>query len=181
MPRIFGERIVLREYKKEDLPYMRKWVNDPEIVDNLSDVFLHANTINETENFLNTILEGKNNQQINFVIADKKTEEYIGQIDLINIDWKNRVAEMGIVIGNKDLLGKGIGTEAIKLLQAFVFERLNINRLELNLHDYNERAYKCYLNCGFVEEGRLRKKFFINGQYTDVILMGILRDEYNSL
>ena len=51
-----------------------------------------------------------------------------------------------------------MGTEAIKLLQSFVFERMNMNRLELNLHDYNERAYKCYLKCGFSEEGRLRQK-----------------------
>ena len=109
MPRILGERITLREYRKEDLPHMREWVNDPDIVDNLSDLFLYAHSVNETENFLNTILEGKNNQQKHFVIADKHTENYIGQIDLISIDWKNCAAEMGIVIGKKDLLGKGFG------------------------------------------------------------------------
>lgn len=178
MPRVIGERIMLREYRKEDLPEMRKWVNDPEIVDNLSDIFLFAHSVNETEKFLNDILEGKDSQQKNFVIADKQTENYLGQIDLINIDWKNRVATMGIVIGKKDLLGKGLGTEAIKLLQSFVFARMNMNRLQLTLHDYNQRAYKCYLKCGFVEEGRLRQKYFIHGQYTDVILMGILRNEY---
>jgi RimJ/RimL family protein N-acetyltransferase len=178
MPRIFGEKIMLREYKKEDLKYMREWVNDPEIVDNLSDLFLHAHSLNETESFLTMVLEGKEQNQKHFVIADKETEEYIGQIDLIKIDWKNRVAEMGIVIGRKDLLGKGFGSEAIRLLQSFVFQQLNLNRLQLFLHDYNIRAQRCYIKCGFIEEGRTRQSFFINGKYTDEIYMAILREEY---
>lgn len=178
MPRIFGERIMLREYKKEDLEYMRRWVNDPEIGDNLSDIFLHAQSLQETEAFLTGVLEGKEQNQKNFVIADKETEEYIGQIDLIKIDWKNRLAEMGIVIGRKELLGKGFGTEAIRVMQNFVFQRLNLNRLQLILHDYNIRAHRCYLKCGFREEGRSRQSFFINGQYTDYVYMAILREEW---
>lgn len=178
MPRILGTKIMLREYKQEDLTHMRQWVNDPEIVDNLSDVFLHAHCLKETESYLQNILEGKTENQIHFVIADKETEEYIGQLDLRKIDWKNQAVELGIVIGKKELLGKGLGAEAIKLLQRFVFQRLNMNRLELIVHDYNQRAYKCYKKCGFVEEGRLRQKLFINGEYADVIQMSILRDDY---
>jgi RimJ/RimL family protein N-acetyltransferase len=181
VPRLFGEKVMLREYQKGDLTHMREWVNDPEIVDNLSDIFLHAHSLNETENFLDAILEGKSENQIHFVIADKQPGNYIGQIDIIRIDWKNRVAELGIVIGKKDLLGKGFGTDAIKLLQYFVFEKLNLNRLQLSLHDYNKRAYKCYLKCGFIEEGRSRQSFFINGHYTDRIFMGILQEEYYRL
>ena len=181
MPRILGEKIMLREYKKDDLAHMREWVNDPEIVDNLSDLFLHAHSLNETEAFLQSILNGSPKDQTHFVIADKQTESYIGQIDLIKIDWKNRMTEMGIVLGKKDLLGKGIGTEAIKLLQCFVFERLNMNRLQLFVHDYNQRAYTCYKKCGFVEEGRSRQHFFINGRYTDLIQMAILREEYDQV
>lgn len=181
MPRIFGSNIMLREYKIEDLPCLRAWVNDPEIVDNLSDIFLHAHSLNETERFLQMVLEGTAETQKHFVIADIQTEEYIGQIDIIKLDWKNRIATMGIVIGKKHLLGKGLGAEAIKLLESFVFDRLNLNKLELSLRDYNKRAYKCYLKCGFTEEGRSRQAFYINGHYTDVIFMGILKEEYNKL
>lgn len=181
MPRLFGERVMLREYRQEDLASMRKWVNDPEIVDCLSDLFLHAHSLRETERFLDMAMAGEDERQKNFVIADRQTEEYIGQIDLIHIDWKNSTAAMGIVLGRKELLGQGFGTEAVKLLQYFVFERLNMHRLELDVHDYNERAYRCYLTCGFVEEGRQRQKFFIHGRYTDVIQMAILRAEYELL
>jgi RimJ/RimL family protein N-acetyltransferase len=142
-------------------------------------ILLFPHTLTGTENFLNSKLEGKGNQ--GFVIADKETKNYIGQIDLINIDWKNRVAKMGIVIGDPQNRGKGYGTEAVGLLQTFVFERLNLNKLELDVHDYNLNAYRCYLKCGFVEEGRIRQNFYIDGRYTDTIIMGILKSEYEQL
>ncbi|MHB1394304.1 MAG: GNAT family N-acetyltransferase [Clostridia bacterium] len=177
MARLYGERVMLREYKKEDLQHMRMWVNDPEVVKNLSDVFLYPHTLNATENFLNTILEGKSEEK-GFVIADRDTEEYIGQIGLIDINWKNRVAVLGIVIGSEVNRNKGYGTEAIKVLEEFTFNTLNLNKLELQLRDYNLRGYSCYLKCGFKEEGRKRQNFYFNGAYTDSIFMGILKSEY---
>ncbi|MGM1048126.1 MAG: GNAT family N-acetyltransferase [Bacillota bacterium] len=87
---------------------------------------------------------------------------------------------MGIVIGNPKLQNKGYGSEAIQLLQKFVFLQLNLNRLQLEVHVYNDKAIKCYIKCGFKEEGRLRQKHFSNGQYSDVIYMGILREEFEN-
>ncbi len=177
MPRLFGDRIMLREYQKDDLPYMRMWVNNPDVVVNLSDIFLYPHSVKETEQFLQSMLEGSSEMK-GFVIADKATEEYIGQIDLVKTDWKNRLVTMGIVIGNPGLQGKGYGAEAIMLLQDFVFNRMNMNKLELNVHDFNQKAYRCYVKCGFVEEGRIRQRYFVNGRYTDTIVMGILKAEY---
>ncbi|NWL89013.1 MULTISPECIES: GNAT family N-acetyltransferase [unclassified Paenibacillus] len=177
MPHLIGDRIVLREYRKEDLPSIRNWVNDPDITDTLSTVFTFPQSEYDSESFLNMMMEGKSNSMRGFVIADKAALDYIGQIDLIRIDWQNRSASLGIVIGRKDLLGQGIGREAIHLLKQFVFQSLNLNRLELEVYDYNERAYRCYRSCGFQEEGRLRKKIFKNGSYHDVIMMSVLADE----
>jgi len=180
MPRLYGERIMLREYRAEDLTEMRKWVNDPEVVNQLSDIFLYPHTTNETETFLQTILD-KEGDHRGFVIADIETESYIGQIDLFRFDWKNRATEMGIVIGDHHLQGKGYGTEAIHVLQRFVFEQLNLNRIQLDVHDYNKRAIQCYLKCGFQEEGRLRERHYTQGAYTDIIIMSILRSDYNRM
>lgn len=177
MPWLFGERIILREYRKADLEYMRKWRNNPEITNNLSDIFLFPHTENNTETYLNSMLEGREDHK-GFVIAHKDTEEYIGQVDLFNLDWKNRVADLGIVIGVKELLGKGYGTEAILVLQEFVFNRMNLNRLQLDVHAFNERAIRSYIKCGFKEEGRSRERFYIHGEYVDSIHMSILKSEY---
>lgn len=175
---LVGERIILREYRWEDLPYIRQWCNDPEIVDNLSDIFLYPHSMTATEQFLTAKLE-EIGEKSGFVIADRASEIYIGQLDLTNIDWKNRVAGLGIVIA-KPHLGQGYGSEALRLLQRFVFDSLNLNRLELRVHDFNHRARRCYEKCGFQEEGRLRQYHFRNGQYSDMIEMSILKAEYEA-
>lgn len=177
MPHIHGNRITLREYRMEDLPYIRQWVIDEEITGTLSGIFTFPHTLHETESFLKMTMEGKTGSK-GFVIAEKDTLEYIGQIDLHKIDWQNRSAVLGIVIGRKELLGQGYGREAIELMKRFVFERLNLNRLELEVLDFNERAYRCYLGCGFKEEGRLRQKEFKNGRYSDIIIMSVLAEEF---
>lgn len=177
---LIGDRIILREYRKEDLDYMRRWVNDHEITKYLSNVFLYPHSITDTEKFLEFMLNGSPNTR-GFVIANKDSEEYIGQLDLLKIDWQNRKASIGITIGTKDNLGKGYGTEAIQLLQEFAFNKLNLNKLELEVRDYNHRAMACYKKCGFIEEGRLREDFFTQGKYTDTLIMGVLKKEWENL
>jgi len=139
MPYLTGDRIMLREYRMTDLPHIREWVNDPEITDNLSDIFLYPQTVENTEQFVNSMIQGSPNHK-GFVIADKVTQDYIGQIDLVDIDWKNRTASLGIVIGKKPYLGQGYGSEAIRLLQELAFHSLNLHRLELMVYEFNERA-----------------------------------------
>ncbi|WP_040952033.1 GNAT family N-acetyltransferase [Gorillibacterium massiliense] len=179
MPRLFGDRIMLREYQKEDLPYIRQWCNDGEITEHLSDRFLYPQTVNASEAFLNGVLEGKSDFK-GFVIASKDSAEYIGQIDLFQLDWKNRSAELGIVIGRKDLLGAGYGSEAIRLLLDFAFDSMNLNRVYLELHEANRRGRKCYEKCGFKEEGRLKEKLYKNGRYIDMIIMSVLKREHEA-
>lgn len=178
MPILIGDRIILREYRKEDLPYMRRWVNDPETTQFLSNnIFLYPHTMSTTESFLNSMIDGSSGMK-GFIIAHKDSEEYIGQIDLIKIDWINRIGTIGIVIGNPDKLGKGYGTEAIKLIQEFAFNKLNLHKLDLEVRENNERAIRCYIKCGFVIEGRIRQNCFIDGKYTDTLFMGILKSEW---
>lgn len=178
MARVYGKRILLREYQEEDLRYIRKWVNDPEITDYLSDVFLYPHSMQNTEKFIEFMMAGKNEKTKGFIIGDLQSGKYLGQIDMFNIDWKNRWAELGIVIGSQGNLNKGYGREAIELLLDFAFNRMNLHRMELEVHDYNQRGLRCYKSCGFVEEGRKRKKLFHKGRYHDTIQMAILKEEF---
>jgi RimJ/RimL family protein N-acetyltransferase len=177
MPHLIGKRIVLREYRMEDLPHVRKWVNDPEVTDNLSDIFVYPHTTENTEAFLKMMVDGSTDSK-GFVIAEKDTLNYIGQIDLHRIDWISRHAVLGIVIGRKDMQNRGIGYEAIRLMQQFVFRTLNLHRLELEVFEFNERAIRCYRKAGFREEGRMRQRLYRHGRYWDILMMGILREEF---
>lgn len=180
MPHLIGERITLREYRMEDIPAIRKWVNDEDITGTLSDIFTFPQTYENSEAFVRSMVEGKSDMK-GFIIAEKDTLDYIGQVDLFRFDWRHRCATIGIVIGRKDMLGQGYGREALRLIQKFAFETLNLHRLELQVMSYNERGYRCYASCGFKEEGRQRERIFAKGQYHDMIQMSILADEFAAL
>jgi len=172
-----GERIMLREYRREDLEEMRKWVNDGGVTRHLSHVFLPAQTLPMTESFLERVLSGQN-LDYNFVIADKQTGAYIGQIDLFNLNTIDRCAELGIVIGDHSRQNQGIGCEAISLMLDFAFRHANLHRIELWVNADNAAAIRCYERAGFVHEGCRRKCHFQNGTHIGLNLMGALRDEW---
>ena len=178
MPKVYGKRIVLREYRRDDFVHIRQWVNNANITDMLSDIFLFPHTDKNVEGFLDMMLTPGNKEICGFVIADKDTEAYIGQIDLFQIDWKNRKAVMGIIIAKEENHSKGYGKEAIGLLLEYAFNRLGLNKIELTVRAYNERGIRCYEQCGFKVEGVLREDFFIHGKYTDTIKMAILQSEW---
>ena len=180
MPRIWGKEIVLREYSMEDLPSIREWVNNPDVVDTLSDYFMFPHSEEQTLSWLRKRLDGPNDQNsAQFIIADKSSDKYLGQIDLQTIDWKNRSARIGIVLG-VDSRNRGYGTDAIKTLVSYCFEEMNLNRIDLTVKDYNTNAIRCYEKCGFKVEGRMKKTFYFRGEYRDNFIMAVLKDEWTS-
>jgi RimJ/RimL family protein N-acetyltransferase len=65
----------------------------------------------------------------------------------------------------------------VRLLVKHGFETLNLNRIYLQVFANNPRAIRAYEKAGFIHEGRKRQAEFRDGQYIDVLLMSILRDE----
>jgi len=88
---------------------------------------------------------------------------------------------LGIIIGDKSAWDQGFGTDAVRALLRHAFETLNLNRVALRVFETNLRAIQVYKKIGFIEEGRLRQDHFIDGQYVDVLLMGILCVEWKSI
>ncbi|MEZ4664933.1 MAG: GNAT family protein, partial [Caldilineaceae bacterium] len=86
-------------------------------------------------------------------------------------------AELGITIGDQAYWGKGYGREAIQLIVAYGFRHHNLHKVHLRVLGRNERAMRAYAACGFVEEGRLRQHAWIDGEYDDLVCMGVLRSE----
>lgn len=179
MGHVVGERIVLREYQIEDLPYARAWANDPAATEMLSSSFLMPRTYDMTENYYRSVLSGSN-PGYHFVIAHRESQTYIGQIDLTDVNQVNRCASLGIVIGAPKERGQGYGREAIALLLGYAFLEANLHRIELMVHAGNLRAIKCYEACGFQREGVRRESHFGHGKYHDIVQMGILRPEWEA-
>jgi RimJ/RimL family protein N-acetyltransferase len=107
--------------------------------------------------------------------------KFIGQCALFNIDSVAQTCEIGITIGDKEYWGRGYGRDAMRLLLWYAFVQRNIHRVWLKVHAENKRAIRSYWSCGFKEEGRLRAHVWTNGHYEDLIVMGLLREEWVTL
>ena len=177
MPHLMGSTIMLREYRRDDIDHITAWVNDMETTKYLSDIFTWPQTVKNSEDFLDMRLIG-GRREAGFVIADRETQNYLGQADLMDINWIDRCATVGIVIANKKDRGCGIGTQALTLLCDYAFTQLGLNRVQLDVYGGNSRAIACYERVGFKKEGVKRSARFCRGAFMDVILMSVLADEW---
>jgi RimJ/RimL family protein N-acetyltransferase len=171
-----GDRVRLVPPRREYIEQFQKWMTDPEITQYLR--MFRPITRDMEEDWYNTLKKRENDFIFSIVILDDENDEIlIGNCE-IKVDWKNRVGSCGIVIGEKDYHSKGYGTEAMKLLVDYGFNTLNLNRIELSTFNFNLRALKSYKNVGFKEEGARRQTIYVNGEYHDVIILGILKNEW---
>lgn len=171
---IKGDRVTLRAIERDDLPHYVTWLNDPEVTHHLS-LFLPLNSDDEAGWYE---AQRKDDSCQNFAIVINKGEAHIGSVGLMKINYREQNAELGIVIGDKTQWGKGYGREAIQLLLKFAFTEMNLHRVYLRVDAGNTPAIRCYLNCGFIEEGRLRDAVYHRGHFEDQLMMSVLRSEY---
>lgn len=170
---------MLREYKAEDISGICQWVNDEATTYQLSTRFWSPQSMGDSEAYLNRVMQA-NHGSYHFVIADLADERYIGQIDMFRVDWLLRCGELGMVVGKAEERGKGVGAEALRLMERFAFQILGLERLELDFLMSNVAARRCYEKAGFVLEGVKRHAFFANGEFCDVGLMSILKEEWHA-
>jgi RimJ/RimL family protein N-acetyltransferase len=176
-----GKLVRLRSIERSDIEPIMKWVGDEEVTNFLGgEMLLGPLSRIAEEKFIEHAAEPSPNSRL-FVIETLADCRYLGSTDLHNISWVNRNAEAGIVIGEKSSWGKGYGTDAMRVLLRYAFDKLNLNRVSLRVFDYNPRAIASYERCGFKREGVLRQDKFLGGKYHDTIAMGILAHEFRAL
>lgn len=168
------ERLLLKLIDEEDAKDIVKWRNQIEVINNLFSY--RGITLSEHKNWFERYL--KDNSRIEFVILVRENNKKIGTIGLSNIDYKNQKAEYGILIGEKAEWGKGYAEEASFTIINYGFKELNLKKIYLHVFKANTKALKLYNKLGFVEEGILRRHIFKNGDFKDVVVMSILRDEW---
>ena len=112
-----------------------------------------------------------------FLSIINKNEVVVGYITYKEYEDSIGVYDIGITIGSR-FWSRGYGKDAIKALLEFLFMQKGANRVELEVVAYNNRAINLYKGCGFIIEGKKRKRYFANGKHNDTYIMGILRDEY---
>jgi RimJ/RimL family protein N-acetyltransferase len=114
-----------------------------------------------------------------FAIRALDDNRLLGDIGLeVTHNWMGRNAFVGLGIGKREDWGKGYGTDAMKIALRFAFTELNLERVTLNVFEYNPRAIRSYEKAGFKHEGRMRGSLLKDGKRWDMLFMGILREEW---
>ena len=178
---ITGRLVVLRGLEREDLKLLHRWLNDEEVMAWARSQPDHIATMESIEKDYEQDLKGENYTRCVYIIVEKKTGKPVGWA---RIRWSpptDTTCDLGLVIAEKQLRGKGLGTEVTALLVKQAFDQLNMHKIELTTRPDNEAMVKVAKNCGFKLEGRLRETVYFNGKYHDGLMFGLIRNEHNRM
>ena len=115
---------------------------------------------------------------IQLIICDLASQKPLGSVYIRDIDRVHSKAEYGIFIGEEEARGRGVGSAVARLMLRFCFEEVKLHRVFLRVLYGNQPAIKSYEKAGFQREALLREDVFLDGEYVDVILMGILERDW---
>jgi len=175
---ILGQKVTLRAIERSDLSLLQSWGNDQDIQFNLGSWHFPLSAEDLTRWF-----EGFRNDSCDqrFVI-DTEDHGPIGMTNLVSINWKDRNAFTGSVIGDTTMRRRGYGRDALQTLMRYAFEELGLERLDTTIIAHNVASLGLYTDaCGWTEEGRKVRAFFRRDQYWDNVILGITRDQYRAL
>lgn len=170
---IQGKLVRLWAVERHDLLKNYQWANDRELI-RLAGMNPLPKSIWEIERWYENSTTSPNTT----VFAIKSLDgEYLGNIELSDMEVRVGRAEVGIIIGEQSSWGRGIGTDAVHTLCKFAFEELRLHRLEARVLDHNERAQRIFTKVGFKAEGVERQSHYSEGKWWDVKLLGLLSHE----
>jgi ribosomal-protein-alanine N-acetyltransferase len=180
---LIGDRIYLRQVVREDAENYYHWLNDQDTTKYMQHG-IRSTSIEDCRNYI-ALMQEKGGLHLAIIRKEYlddgiflSMEEHIGNIALLNIHPTFRSAEISIIIGNKQCRGNGYGTEAIKLLVDHAFIRMNLNRLQAGMVTGNVSSQGAFMSAGFVLDGILRQAYYCDGEYQDVAITSLLKEDW---
>ena len=171
---IRGPRVRLVPLDRErHLDNYVRWFNDPEVTRWLSN-YLPLSRLAE-EAFFERVARFETD--IVWAVLDEHGR-HIGGTGLHGIDWPNRMATSGIVLGEKDVWGHGYGGEVMQVRTAWAFEELGLHRIESACFAGNVASARCLARAGYRQMGTARRKWWRRGEWHDCYLWEILDEDY---
>jgi RimJ/RimL family protein N-acetyltransferase len=174
---ITGERILLGPLRRDLLTTYQRWINDFTASRNLAVAPLPLTMEAEVAWFDSVTAS---TSELTFTIYERETGRPIGNTGLHGVDYRNRTAEFGILIGEADARGRGFGTEATRLMLDYAFVALGLHNVMLRVYAYNLPGLRAYEKAGYREFGRRREAILMGGRLWDVIYMECLASEFTS-
>jgi RimJ/RimL family protein N-acetyltransferase len=176
-----GERIQLTAPDADrDAEIESKWTHDPDYLRLLSpDPAKPLSPSQLKKKYEEADKEAeKNHNSFNFAIRLRDGDRLIGFIRVFDILWSHGTARLQLGIGDADDRRQGHGTVALNLILRYAFDELNLHRLSATTFEYNTAALNFLQRAGFAIEVRRRQAVNRDGRRWDVIMLGLLRDEW---
>ncbi len=185
MIRIDGKKVFLKPFDEQNLndPKYFAWVTDIEVIKYIGrDEYLKPLRFEKVREYV----EGLwcNELCAFFAIYHSQENQFIGTVKINYLNEAGlitRTADIGIMIGAREYWGKGLATDALFATCQYTFNVLGARKLTAGAVAANGGVIKAFLKIGFKEEGRIRKKLLISGEYIDHVLLGCFKDELVSL
>ncbi|GGQ21096.1 GNAT family N-acetyltransferase [Streptomyces roseolilacinus] len=174
-PVLTGDRVVLRPFTEDDAATMAAIIEDPETSRLTGGAGRPPFTFAHLRHWYGS--RGAQDDRLDLGLVDRASGGLVGELVLNEWDEPNRSCNFRVMIGpaGRD---RGLGTEAIRLLLAYGFERLGLHRVHLGVYAFNPRALRVYERVGFVREGVERQALLHEGAWIDSIRMAILAPEW---
>lgn len=175
-PELTSERLVLRPLESSFLSeeYL-SWLNDEETRRYLDTPA--GQTLNDLKHFLEAT---ERNPILFWAITLKENGRHIGNIKIDPVDHRHKRAEYGILLGAKDLWGKGLASEASQIVCEYCFQSLGLHKITLGVVEDNQAAVQLYQKMGFIIEGHYKHHGFYAGKWCDVLRMALFNPTHQS-
>jgi RimJ/RimL family protein N-acetyltransferase len=177
-PNLFRGRLVcLTAPTEQDIHPMARWSQDADYLRAVDSDYARPLSAKDLAERLEE--ERSDPNGVTFHLRTVEGDRLIGFVALHEIEWNNGAGMLAIGIGDAAYRGRGYGSEALALILGYAFRELNLYRVGLTVISNNHRALRAYEKAGFRREGALRRAVARDGQRHDLVLMGILREEWS--
>ena len=179
-PTLVGPRVTLRAYRDDDRVARQRHGWHREIERGYGDdTPTRAMTDDEVEAWAGYLAAKTRAGAVCWAV--EVDGELVGHAFLFDVREGGRKARLALGMYAPQFIGRGLGTETIRLMLRHAFGTLGMHRVDLKVLDFNDRAIAAYRACGFVEEGRERESCFVDGSWHDDVVMGVLDREFAAL
>ncbi len=173
-----GKRVYLRPMELEDTERTVRWINDPETRRWLGNVW-PLNQVRERV-WIEEKYKERPAHDLTLAIVLTEGDMHIGNLGLHQIDWVNRLAVSGMLIGEADARGKGYGPEAKELLLGHAFNTLGLMLIEAGAFECNMASRRSLEKSGYTYEATLRRRFWREGQWCGECVFSITAEEWRA-
>lgn len=171
-----NNRIYLRALELDDYKTTIQWRKDAEIENMVGRPIRYISSEREKQWIHDCIFD---ESRMVLGICLKENDKLIGNVNIQDFDNNSRSCHIPILIGDKSEWGKGYATEARMMALNIAFNERNIQRVWAKVLDTNLPSLKMHEKCGYKQEGVMRRALYKNGGYHDIIMLSILKEEFD--